>query len=79
MTQFELLEFASAARPVPVLQADRDEFCRALMLQGYSPRRALDLAQSLDDNDGALQMLARHRVNATPPSRYHWHGEKGDA
>lgn len=68
MTQFELLEFASATRPVPVLQVDRDEFCRALMLQGYSPRRALDLAQSLEDTDGALQMLARHRVNFCGPA-----------
>lgn len=49
---------------VEVLARDRTEMARALVLQGYSPERAFDLAVNLPPNDGALQMLARHRINA---------------
>ncbi|WP_425230244.1 hypothetical protein [Sphingomonas sp.] len=41
---------------------DRIEFEWALVLQGYAPVRAAQLAHELPASDGALQMLARHRV-----------------
>ncbi|MCG7349233.1 hypothetical protein [Sphingomonas sp. ACRSK] len=49
---------------VEVTYADRVEFGRALILQGYSSARAAEMANDLEDNDGALQMLARHRLDA---------------
>lgn len=48
---------------VPVTLLDRVEFERALVLQGYEPERAAQLAHGLAATDGALQMLARHRIN----------------
>lgn len=61
----EQLRFArGATKFVEVLARDRTEMARALVLQGYTPERAFDLAVDLPDNDGALQMLARHRINA---------------
>lgn len=53
---------------VPVITADRAEFCRALVLQGYGVERAINLAAELEETDGALQMLARHRINFGEPS-----------
>lgn len=54
---------------VPITEADRDEFAVALLLQGYSLARAHRMAfDEIDDNDGALQMLARHRIAHTPAS-----------
>jgi hypothetical protein len=49
---------------VPIERCDREEFARALVLQGYSPTRAEKMMHELPDNDGALQMLARHRIAA---------------
>lgn len=57
-----LLEVANATRVVPIIVEDRIEFGRALILQGYAPLRAVLMAESIPDNDGALQMLARHRL-----------------
>lgn len=59
----EIVKRAEACRVLPVEQVDRDEFAVALFLQGYGPRRAHEIAYvELLDNDGALQMLVRHRV-----------------
>jgi hypothetical protein len=63
MTPGDLLELARAAHMVPITAEDREEFGRALILQGYSPERAAWMANGeILDNDGALQMLARHRI-----------------
>ena len=62
MTPGQVLELARCARMVPITLDDRVEFGRALVLQGYSPARAVELATTIEDNDGAIQMLARHRV-----------------
>jgi hypothetical protein len=63
LTAGGLLEIARTTKMVPVTVEDRVEFGRALVLQGYSPDRAARMAASeILDNDGALQMLARHRV-----------------
>lgn len=53
---------------VPVIMEDRIEFHIALVLQGYSPARAAELAETLPENDGALQMLARHRLRYSQQS-----------
>ncbi|MGN5376121.1 hypothetical protein [Sphingomonas hankookensis] len=47
---------------VEVLDADRAELERGLFTQGFAPDRAHALAFSQPANDGALQMLARHRT-----------------
>ncbi|KQX19373.1 MULTISPECIES: hypothetical protein [unclassified Sphingomonas] len=57
---------ARATEMVEIEQIDREEFGRALILQGYSAIRAAEMARELPDNDGALQMLARHRRTALP-------------
>jgi hypothetical protein len=63
LTAGGLLEIARVTQMVPVTVEDRAEFGRALVLQGYSPKRAARMATSeILDNDGALQMLARHRI-----------------
>ncbi len=63
MTAGDLIELARAARMVPITAEDREEFGRALILQGYSAARAARMAGGeILDNDGALQMLARHRI-----------------
>ena len=51
------------AKPIPIEQVDRDEFAVALVIQGFAPGRAHRMAfEEIEDNDGALQMLARHRI-----------------
>ena len=55
---------ADHPRMVRVESVDRIEFEWALVLQGYPPHRAGQLAYELPNNDGALQMLARHRLAA---------------
>lgn len=63
MTAGDLLELARAARMVPITAEDREEFGLALILQGYSAEHAARMAGGeILDNDGALQMLARHRI-----------------
>lgn len=58
-----LVALAADAKMLPIIDADRIEFGRALILQGYDTSRALRMIQDeIEDNDGALQMLARHRV-----------------
>lgn len=58
---------ARAASIVPVIAEDRIEFGRALILQGYDPGIAAEMAATtIKDNDGALQMLARHRLRYAP-------------
>lgn len=65
LTGRELLHAASQCWPMAeVVQADRREFGRALIHQGYTPDRAAELATDLPYSDGALQMLARHRIAA---------------
>lgn len=50
-----------------VTQSDRDAMAVALVFQGYTCGRAAHMAfVELEDNDGALQMLARHRIAAAP-------------
>lgn len=69
---------AAAARMVRVTMDDRIEFAVALVLQGYSAPRAHDMAfhafHAIEDHDGALQMLARHRQSRdeTLPEGYQW-------
>ncbi len=58
-----LAALAADAKMLPIIDADRIEFGRALILQGYDASRALRMIQEeIEDNDGVLQMLARHRV-----------------
>jgi hypothetical protein len=58
-----LVALAADAKMLPIVDADRIEFGRALILQGYDASRALRMIRDeIEDNDGALQMLARHRV-----------------
>lgn len=70
--------FAEAQRIVdngyaPVEQVDRHAMALALFFQGYSAGQACQKAfVELEDTDGALQMLARHRLaapNEQPPSK----------
>lgn len=64
LTAGSLMELAQSARMVPITAEDRIEFGRALILQGYAPERAAYMARvGILDNDGALQMLARHRIS----------------
>lgn len=58
----QLLDLAHRAEIVTVTLEDRIEFGRALILQGYAPARAVCMAEQIEPNDGALQMLARHRI-----------------
>jgi len=62
----QLVEAANrviATGMVPVTQDDRDQMAIALFIQGYPSGRAAHMAYvELGDNDGALQMLARHRL-----------------
>jgi hypothetical protein len=63
LTAGSLVELARSARMVTITSEDRIEFGRALVLQGYAPARAARMAAGeILDNDGALQMLARHRL-----------------
>ena len=63
LTAVGLLEMARSTIMVPISVEDRAEFGRALVLQGYAPERAARMAmREILDNDGALQMLARHRI-----------------
>ncbi|MYL97045.1 hypothetical protein GR702_04565 [Novosphingobium sp. FGD1] len=72
MTPGELLELARAARMVPITAEDREEFGRALVLQGYTPEPAARMAVGeILDNDGALQMLARHRIRYSQEAKAH--------
>lgn len=61
MTEHPTLSIGHPAM-VEVESIDRVEFEWALTLQGYAPDRAWQLAYELPANDGALQMLARHRL-----------------
>lgn len=54
--------FASCSPMLPITLADRLEFGTALVIQGYPSSQAAMMANDLEANDGALQMLARHRV-----------------
>lgn len=65
ISAYSLMELATAAASAPMVEItmeDRIEFGRALILQGYAPHRAAIMAEGIQSNDGALQMLARHRV-----------------
>ena len=50
--------------PVEVTDADRAELARGLFTQGFPADRARQIAQDQEPNDGALQMLARHRLTS---------------
>lgn len=61
----EAQAIVSADRPA-VEQCDRHAMALALFFQGYDAGRACQIAfVELEDNDGALQMLARHRIAIT--------------
>lgn len=61
----QIIDRCAGMKHVPVTQADREQMAIGLFLQGYSAGRAGHLAfVELDDGDGALQMLARHRIAA---------------
>ncbi len=62
MKMQHIVDLAHRAVMVPVILEDRIEFGRALILQGYAPARAAVMAERIEDDDGALQMLARHRI-----------------
>lgn len=66
MISVEILAQAQSTLMVTVDDEDRREFARALILQGYTPVRAAELATTLENSDGALQMLARHRIRYSP-------------
>lgn len=72
MTGGDLLELARAARMVAITAEDREEFDRSLILQGYEPHCAARMAGGeILDNDGALQMLARHRIRYSMEAQTH--------
>ena len=63
---FSLAQSIETAGFVEVTQPDREQMAVALFFQGYAAGRACQIAfVELEDNDGALQMLARHRIAAT--------------
>lgn len=63
LTVEEVAERAAATTMVEIIEADREEFAIALVLQGYAPARAHQMAfETIGLDDGALQMLARHRL-----------------
>lgn len=63
ITSGNLRNLARSVKMVPIIPEDREEFGRALILQGYAAARAAQMAAvEILDNDGALQMLARHRI-----------------
>lgn len=62
MNGADIVALVKRTQMVDVINDDRVEFCRALILQGYEPERAGNLASTLPGHDGALQMLARHRL-----------------
>lgn len=68
-TSGQLSARAATTVMVRIEPCDRREFARALVLQGYDAprahRMAYDTSGEIKDNDGALQMLGRHRLNAT--------------
>lgn len=53
---------------VAVTVEDRNELERGLITQGFPPDRAKEIAHEQAANDGALQMLARHRIASALPS-----------
>lgn len=66
LTAGQLAELAAQIQHVPVSLADRRQMAIGLFLQGYTAGRAAHLAYvDLGDDDGALQMLARHRLAAS--------------
>lgn len=61
----QIIDRCSGMKHVPVTLEDREQMAIGLFLQGYSAGRAGHLAfVELGDDDGALQMLARHRIAA---------------
>lgn len=59
----ERLALARTSPMRPILPSYRDEFAVALVLQGYDLSRAHRMAfEEIEDNDGVLQMLARHHA-----------------
>lgn len=54
---------------VEVTDAGRAEFERGLVTHGFARDTAKELARVQPSNDGALQMLARHRIAFTPSPR----------
>lgn len=67
----QLVARAGALAPhVTIEQADREAMAFGLYFQGYPAGRACQIAfVELEDNDGALQMLARHRLAALSRER----------
>ena len=67
-TPSEMLAVADrSSAHVPITSADRKQMALGLFFQGYPAGRACEIAfVELEDNDGALQMLARHRLSSTP-------------
>ena len=74
MTPNQLVEEAKAivdAGYAVVDLSDRREFALALFFQGYTAGQACHKAfVELEDTDGALQMLARHRALTTSRSQH---------
>jgi hypothetical protein len=62
VTPQQLFDRAERTAMVPVTPEDRTELGVALILQGYAPSRAANMVKQMEPNDGALQMLARHRI-----------------
>jgi hypothetical protein len=73
MTPTELIarfDAIVAAPKAKVTQDDRSQMAIALLGHGYTAGDACHKAfVELDDNDGALQMLARHRIDMQALSR----------
>jgi len=63
-TEAELFKRRCALAMIDVAQVDREAMAVALIAQGYSVSRARQLVLDLADDDGALQMLARHRIDS---------------
>lgn len=63
LTPAQLFTLCDEISHVEVTDADRKQMAVGLFLQGYTAGRACHIAfVELDDGDGALQMLARHRI-----------------
>jgi len=75
----QLRERAAGTAMVEIAPADRREFARALVLQGYDIARAHRMVYgdcgAVQDDDGALQMLARHRLAYSSGDDATWKAE----
>ncbi|MGO1303644.1 MAG: hypothetical protein ACTMKV_02545 [Sphingomonas parapaucimobilis] len=56
--------------PVYVIPADRDALYGGLISAGHPAEYARHMAYDMDEDDGSLQMLARHRLAYSSPGSY---------